>query len=150
MRTVFVFPRAPFDETIQRVQRLAAPTQAHPWIINSAPKRRQNPAIYVDLATTNDSSPLYCDWEPEAMHALATALGALPYWAVTCDITGRIPGDEQIRAFVLALIEDGGVAMDDYSDHCWSADDIVSNRRVDGLKFFDYQLNYERLSASEG
>jgi hypothetical protein len=82
------------------------------------------------------------------MEALATPVGALPDWGVTCDITGRIPGDEQIRAFVLALLADGGVAMDEYSDHCWTASDITQGRRVDDLTFFDYQTNYQRLQDS--
>jgi hypothetical protein len=37
---------------------------------------------------------------------------------VTADISGRIPGDAEVRALVLALLAEDGVALDDYSDHC--------------------------------
>jgi hypothetical protein len=146
MRTVFLFPVAPRDDTVRRIERLASPTQAHPWVINSAHRRKDNPAIYVEIATTQDThAPLYCDWEPAAMQALATAAGSLPDWGVLCNVCGRIPGDEQIRAFVLMLLSDGGVAMDAYSDYCWTAADIVKDQRVDGLAFFDYRTNDRRL-----
>jgi hypothetical protein len=149
MRTVFVFPTTPLDDTVRRIVHLASPTQAHPWVVNSAPKRKDNPAIYVEITTTRDElAPLYCDWEPTETKALATAVGALPDWGVICNITGRIPGDEQIRAFVLELLADGGVAMDDFSEHCWTAADITEDRRVDGLAFFDYRTSYQRLKES--
>jgi hypothetical protein len=149
MRTVFVFPAGPLDDTARRIDRLASPAQAHPWVLNSAPRSKDNPAIYIELATTQaKQAPLYCDWEPAGMQALETAVGALPDWGVMCNITGRIPGDEQIRAFVLELLADGGVAMDEYSHHCWTAADITEDRRADGLAFFDYQTNYQRLQHS--
>jgi hypothetical protein len=75
---------------------------------------------------------------------LRAALGHVPEWTVSCDISGRIPGDTEIRAFVLELLAEGGVAQDDYGDHCWTAAEIAEDRVVDGLRFFDYRASFER------
>lgn len=144
MRSVFVFPRADIDRTRERITRLGSPAQHDPWVIETADDPKDNPAIYVEIYTTAHGAPLYCDWEPEAMAALRAAMGELPWWSVTGDVTGRIDGGPQVRAFVLALLANGGVAMDDYSDHCWTAEEIAGDVRVDGLTFFDHQTNYER------
>jgi hypothetical protein len=144
MRTVFVFPRAGIDRTRARITRLASPTQHDPWVIDTADDPKDNPAIYVDIYTTAHGAPLYCDWEPREMAALEAAMGNLPWWSVTGDVTGRIDGGPQVRALVLALLADGGVATDEYSDHCWTAQEIHDNVRVDGLTFFDHQTSYER------
>jgi hypothetical protein len=55
-----------------------------------------------------------------------------------------------VRSFVLELLADGGVALDDYSDHCWTATQIAEDRRVDGLKFFDYRTSFEHSRGTAG
>ena len=65
----------------------------------------------------------------EIDRTLQAAMGELPWWSVTGDVTGRIDGGPQVRAFVLALLADGGVAMDDDSDHCWTAEEIAGDVR---------------------
>jgi hypothetical protein len=90
-------------------------------------------------STTDERAPLYCDWEPAAVERLRAARGRVPSWSVTADISGRISGDAEVRALVLALLAEDGVALDDYSDHCWSASQIAENLTRDGLRFFDYR-----------
>jgi hypothetical protein len=149
MRNVFVFARATLDQTRERIASLASDVQTDPWLINSAEDPAANPAIYVEIDTTgNVPEGLYRDWSPLELQALETAMGALPTWCVFCTVTGRIPGDAQIRAFVLELIRDGGVAVDDYSEHLWTAREIAQDTAVAGLVFFDYQTSYSCDRAS--
>jgi hypothetical protein len=118
------------------------------WIVGSDDA---SPAIYAYIATTTDkSAPLYCDWESSATDALTAALGRLPTWCVVADISGRIPADAEVRAFVLPLLAGGGVVQDDYSDHCWTAAEITADARVDGLSFFDHRESYRRHQRSRG
>jgi hypothetical protein len=102
-------------------------------------------AIYARIASTAaERAPLYCDWEPSAMERLTAALGRLPDWSVVGDISGRIGAEDEVRAFVLELLGDGGVALDDYSDHCWTASEIDEDRTAEGLRFFDYRAGFGR------
>jgi hypothetical protein len=39
-----------------------------------------------------------------------------------------------------------GVALDDYSEHCWTATEIAQDLQHDGLRFFDYRTSFERRS----
>ena len=119
MRSVFVFPRADQEEVRGRLSRL------------------ETPDISVSVVpSAEDPAPLYRDWEPSAIGSLEAALGQLPPWCVVCDVSGRIPGHEEVRRIVLELLADGGVAVDDYSEHCWTAAEIAGDATVDGLRFF--------------
>jgi hypothetical protein len=139
-----VFPLADLQHVRKRIAELASDSQHDPWVIDAADPS-DSPAIYVSIATTTDElAGLYRDWEPSDVEALRAALGHLPEWCVSCDVSGRIPGDAEIRSLVLDLLADGGVAVDDYSDHCWTRAEIVEDRAVDGLRFFDYRADYER------
>jgi hypothetical protein len=144
MRSVFVFPRADLERVKRELTRLARVERDGKWLIDAADPA-DSPAIYVCIETTaDDLAPLYRDWEPSAVEALRAALGDVPAWSVSCDISGRVPGDVEIRALVLELLAEGGVALDDFSDHCWTAAEIAEDRVVDGLRFFDYRTSFER------
>ncbi|WP_194927230.1 hypothetical protein [Catenulispora pinisilvae] len=41
-------------------------------------------------------------------------------------------------------LKTGGVAVDDYSDQCWTLQEIESDLKVDGLGFFDFRGHYEQ------
>jgi len=43
-----------------------------------------------------------------------------------------------------ACYKKGGVAVDDYSDHCWTLHEIESALQVDGLGFFDFRTYHDR------
>lgn len=138
-----MFPEADLDWVRRQLARLAREEQEGEWLVDTA-DASGSVALYVSIeSTTDDLAPLYCDWEPAAVEGLRTALGQVPEWSVAADISGRIPGDVEVRALVLALLAEGGVALDDYSDHCWTASDIAENRTRDGLRFFDY-TGFER------
>ncbi|GLY54580.1 hypothetical protein [Lentzea sp. NBRC 102530] len=139
MRSVFVFPR--LDRAgVAAVLDALSPRQNTPWFVDDA--------LYVDLDSEAEGC-LYQDWEPEAVEQLTAAFGGRPSWAVQIDVSGRVDGTEQVRRLVLALLDAGGVATDDYSDHAWTADEIRSGARCEGLTFFDfrgYHRSLDRLS----
>jgi hypothetical protein len=144
VRSVFVFPRADLQRTKEQLRRVAREERDGDWFI-AAGNESDFTAIYVRVDGARDEvAPLYSDWDPSAVDALKAALGHLPSWSVTCDISGRIPGDAEIRALVLELLAEGGVALDDYSDHAWTAAEIAEDREVDGLTFFDYRASLKR------
>jgi hypothetical protein len=77
--------------------------------------------------------------EPEDLVGLATALGGGPSTSVMANVSGRHYGDEQIRSFVTTLLgKYAGVAQDEYTKHCWTADEVQSGFQVQGHRFFDY------------
>ncbi|GHJ47514.1 hypothetical protein Cs7R123_48560 [Catellatospora sp. TT07R-123] len=129
MRSVFVFPAAGQAETAALLDR-HCPQQRDPWLLAGC--------LYAGI-DTEDVGHLYLDWEPEGVAALTAALGRRPGWAVQVDVSGRVDGTAEIRWLVGLLLEAGGVAMDDYSDHPWTLPEIESDTVVDGLGFFDFR-----------
>ncbi len=73
-------------------------------------------------------------------------LGWEPSVSVQVGVSGRHEGGDQVRAFARGLLgEFEGVAQDEYTDHCWSREQILAGERVQGHPFFDYQGWYESL-----
>ena len=142
VRSVFVFPEADLDWVRAQLRRVARQESNEEWVVDSTDG---SPVIYVQVErTTDDRAPLYCDWEPDAVEGLRLALGRIPEWCITGDVSGRVPGDAEVRTFVLALLTKGGVAVDDHSSHCWTASEIAEGRESDGLRFFDYRTSFQR------
>ncbi|RBQ05616.1 hypothetical protein DQE82_25165 [Micromonospora sp. LHW51205] len=133
MRAVFVFPAMAQAAVVALLDRLS-PDQRHPWLVDGC--------LYPDL--TDEDEHLYADWEPAAVRALSRARGDRPRWAVQVDVSGRVDGTVEVRRLTLTLLGRGGVAMDDYSDHVWTAEQIAADATVDGLRFFDFRGHYER------
>lgn len=133
MRSVFVFPRLDRAGVVAVLDGLS-PGQSEPWLVDEV--------LYVGLVTEDDS--LYQDWEPETVERLTATVGHRPAWAVVIDISGRVDGTEELCRLVLNLIDAGGGAIDDYSDHVWTGNDIRSGTRYDGLSFFDFRGSHDR------
>jgi len=60
----------------------------------------------------------------------------------SCHALGRALG------LCTRLLGSGGVATDDYCDHCWTRQEIETGAIVGGLRFFDFQAF--RRSTHEG
>ncbi|MFI6305840.1 hypothetical protein ACIBCH_28515 [Amycolatopsis thailandensis] len=134
MRSVFVFPRLDQVGTFAVLNALS-PGQNAPWLVEDV--------LYCWLETEDGS--LYLGWEKEAVERLISAIGHRPAWAIEIEVYGRVDGTEQLRRLVLTLLEHGGVVVDDYSDHAWTAGEIRSHTRYEGLTFFDFRGSYNRL-----
>ncbi|MEV4431068.1 hypothetical protein ACN9M0_00965 [Streptomyces sp. R-07] len=135
MRTVFVFPAGESTATAARLDRLMRGQDGY-WTDGK---------LYIDLEDEQDGL-LFTDWEPEDIRLVDSALGHHPTWALQVDVSGRIDGTAEIRSFLSHILEAGGVAIDDYSEHCWTLEEINTECKVDGLGFFDFRTHYERYS----
>ena len=86
---------------------------------------------------------LYIYLLPNAEAEQISNLGYIPTISIAADVSGRHKGDAQVRSFVSALLSQfDGHVQDDYSNHCWTLEEIHSNKLVNGHKFFDYQGYY--------
>lgn len=134
MRTVFVFPPDTLAVTTALLDA-AMPGRDGSW---------HDGKLHVELDSEDQEFGLFSDWEPEEVRRVEAALGHHPTWALAVNVSGRVDGTEEIRAFAARFLETGGVAVDDYSDHCWTLREIESGLKIDGLGFFDFQGHYEK------
>ncbi|MFD9258899.1 hypothetical protein [Streptomyces sp. NPDC059538] len=133
MRTVFIFPGGEMAATTATLDRLFDGQTGY-WTDSK---------LYINLENERDGQ-LFADWEPDDVRRLEAALGSRPSWALQVDISGRIDGTAEIRNLASCLLQEGGVAVDDYSDHCWTLHEIESALQVDGLGFFDFRAYHDR------
>ena len=131
MRSVIVHLR---DTTEQEVagflQRTYPFQQGPPWIAHVA----GDACLYIDFYRDGPS-----EHEPKEWAGILASFGGEPSVSVGADVSGRHPGDEQVRDFVGALLgRFGGAAQDDYTNHLWSLEEIVTGHHVQGHAFFDY------------
>jgi hypothetical protein len=91
-----------------------------------------------------DDAARECDTEELSM--LRLRLGRNDVLAIAVDISGRIDGLAEAKSFCqLLLSRFRGFAMDDYSDHLWTLDEIQSDHRHQGHTFFDYRGWHEEM-----
>lgn len=129
MRTVFfAFKGTTREELslfISTIGERNSPPQEEWWVAQPGFYFR----FYDELAAEDDDGPLQA--------ALTDALGQLPDVCVSVDISGRIQGYEEICALAEAFLgRFSGIAFDDYSVHCWTLEEIRSDARPEGRKFF--------------
>jgi hypothetical protein len=130
---VFVFPACGRAETIASLDRHLN-QQRYPWTLDGN--------LYIDI-DDEQTGCLFSDWEPDDVTVLEAAVGHHPAWAVQIDISGRIDGTAEVHQLIALLLEHGGVAIDDYSAHPWTLQEIQSETVIDGLRFFDFRSYYE-------
>jgi len=87
--------------------------------------------------------PYSPDEDPDEQVAILRGTGGMtPTVALDIDISGRVPGDHELRSMAeLVLARFGGLAFDDFMSftHGWTIDEIRANKSVQGLHFFDYR-----------
>jgi hypothetical protein len=121
MRSVFLFPTgASRNDTEVRLdtlgQRRELPDQlGFEWLVDEC--------LYVRIGTASES--LYADWDTGDLMALTSATGGLPSWALIVDVSGRIPGFDEVARFLRAVMGTSGYAMDDYSNRVWTLAEIM-------------------------
>jgi hypothetical protein len=131
MRSVFVFPRCSRGDVEAQLevlgQRRDLPAVGTEWVVGGA--------LYIVVRT--EAQGLYLDWEDDDVEAISSSMGGRPSWALVVDVSGRIPGHEEVRHFLAAVIGTGGFAVDDYSNHTWTSAEIAANTAIgDGRRFF--------------
>ncbi|MER6475055.1 hypothetical protein [Streptomyces filamentosus] len=133
MRSAFVFPDGGPTATVARLDRLMPGKDGY-W---------SDGKLFVDFMDDQEGH-LFAGWDPEDVRLLDSALGHRPSWALLVGVSSHIDGTAEIRAFVSHVLEAGGVALDDYSDHCWTLEEIDAECKVDGLGFFDFRTHAAR------
>jgi hypothetical protein len=98
------------------------------------PPDAKQPSLYIEFFTD------FSAYEPEDFAVLESALGKRPDVSIVADVSGRVPGDTEVRAFVECLLTRfRGVADDECARHCWTWPEIRSGVKVEGHHFFDYE-----------
>jgi hypothetical protein len=129
MRSFYVFTTTP-DETLFRwldstAERTAGARQ---WIYPNATKR----VLYIELA-----DDLYDELEPETAQALLDHFGGERPRSICVDVSRHYTAEHDVKAFATATLRRfGGVAMDDESDHLWTAETIEAGDTHHGHRFF--------------
>jgi len=86
----------------------------------------------------------FYDYEPEfelgELQPLQLALDEMPDVAVIANVSGRVPGDSEVKLFTECLLgQFRGIACDEHSNHCWTLAEIRSQATALGHPFFDYE-----------
>ncbi len=136
MRNVMVFLRDTREDAVTEYLAHAYPFQpGPPWIMDVD----GDPVLLIDIYRSLEEP-----WNDDVRKAIVRSLGGAPTVGIGADVSGRHPADEQARAFACGLLTAfEGVALDDFSDHCWSCEQIMTGHRVHGHPFFDYRGWYE-------
>ncbi len=127
------------------------PRQANPWI---AVDQKGDPVLYINITEFEKwNMGLGEGWSSDEEglreeQELAARLGSKPAYVVSVDISGRHPGDNEVRTFITNLLPQFmGVVQDEYTRHFWSLTEIQKGMLVKGHPFFDYQGWYEENQA---
>jgi hypothetical protein len=108
MRTIIVHLRSATEEQVEQFLTRTYPRQnGPPWICDVNGDACLYIKIYRDLNIES---------QPEEIALLHTQLGGEPQVSVSADVSGRHPGDEQVRDFVYRILSQfEGLAQDEYT-----------------------------------
>jgi hypothetical protein len=134
MRTVWVVTFDALPEMLEHhLDRLYLREAGRDWTCETTD---HDPVLYISMDRANDLD--YCDEAADILR-MTNRRPTL----VAADVSGRHPGDEQVRAFVESLLTAfAGVAFDDYGGP-WTLEEIRSGTLKKGHPFFDYQGWYD-------
>lgn len=112
----------------ESLRRLGALEQnGAPWIYPA----RGEPVLYINWCKDYDEITV------PGWRALEQELGTGPEVSVIADVSGRVPGEAEVRTFVLHLLRaHRGAAQDDHSEHVWSVAELEADAVVAGRRFF--------------
>ena len=133
MRSVVIHSvRVTRDAVSARLAQFAQAQKCENWIY---PPHSSQPSLYVEYYDDYEQ-----EFEQEELQPLISSLGQKPDVTLIANVSGRVPGDAEVRALAECLRGAfQGVAQDEYSRHCWSLAEICSGAKQDGNGFFDYE-----------
>jgi hypothetical protein len=140
VRSVFVLLRDTTEAEVAGYLDRSCPSPPRPpWLLLGGDGAFLYITFYQDLSVE-------CD--PEEYADLTGRFGGEPAVAIMADVSGRIPGDEQAFGFVTGLQGHfRGAAMDDFTTHLWSLDELRAEHLVSGHRFFDDNGWYDEWPA---
>lgn len=129
MRSVYVFIPTTVKELRSHLDSLTPRVRdVNQWLYPNATEK----VLYIEIA-----DDVHDELEPETAETLLRQFGGERVRCVSIDVSSRCPGEHEIREIVLGLLHRfGGVAMDDWSDHLWTLDEIKTGLRCEGRHFF--------------
>ena len=141
MRSIVIFfPTATGEELTARLNDFAVPAIAQQWVFPET----QRPVLYIYTLVGEQTEDHARYVEPSDWAALVRALGRSPHSIVGVDVSGRVDGTAELKSLLEALLEEfPGVVQDDYTEHCWTLDEISRGDSFDGHPFFDTVGWYE-------
>ena len=131
MRSVFIHLRETTEgEVAIFLQRIYTFQTGPPWVLTL----NGDPCLWIDFY--RDASR---EFEPKDWARLVKALGCEPVVSLVVEVSGRHPGDDQVRSVIATTLgEFQGVAQDDFTTRFWTAEEVLSGYRENGHLFFDY------------
>lgn len=88
--------------------------------------------LYVELA-----DELYDELEPDVAQALRDRFGGERPRCVCVDVSRHCSAEREVTEFAIAMLRQfGGIAMDDESEHYWTAEAIAEGETHQGHRFF--------------
>jgi hypothetical protein len=116
------------------------PGQRDPWLVCVG----GDPCLYINIH--DDMLEFDCMRAGEQLASLRTALGGDCSHIVAADISGRHYGTNQATRFITTMLSRfRGVAVDDYTEHFWTLEEIQRGDSFEGLKFCDSK-GFHRLN----
>jgi len=130
MRSVYAFPRLAPDEAEAVLgeageRQELAPDLGAEWVIDGC--------LYARIE--RDGARLWDDWSEKEVDRLDRQLGGLPAWGLVIDVSGHVDGGLEVTRLLRRLLEPGGVALDDYSEHAWTLAEIDSGTTSESRRF---------------
>lgn len=139
MRSVVVLLRDATELAVTQYLNNVYPSQREPWVAFVG----DDPCLYINFL---QGSP----FDDEEVAEMTARFGGQPEVVVIADVSGRHPGDGEVRDFVSGLLHRfSGAVMDDYTDHLWTLAELHGGHLVSGHPFFDYQGWYEQGRCSD-
>jgi hypothetical protein len=119
----FVFPACSKADAVRILDGLAE-TRPDQWVASG-------PAF---VWLVDEAKGLYVDWEPEDVASLAQALGNRPQWGLQMQY--RLSRRQSMVSLVLEILQRcGGVAVDDFCNHAWTAKEVEADLLISGSRF---------------
>jgi len=120
------------DAVRERLSEFAGPANGDEW---RYPPASSKPILYIGFCDDYERES-----QPTELQPVQAALGKMPDVNLIANVSGRAPGEAEVRQFAECLLDTfHGVARDEYSGHCWTLAQIRSCTTIQGHPFFDYE-----------
>ncbi len=124
MQTAFVFTEVEGGSVEAFLDTVGA-KESDQWIVADA--------LFVEIQQPPDWSD---GWPDAVVEDLTSVFGHRPPCSVVVTLRGRSSAQREAKALVADLVQLGfGVAVDDFSGHLWTTEEIVDERVADQRRF---------------
>ena len=107
-----------------------------------------NEVLFIDVYAFGSNQEVQA--KEDSAELIAALHGATPTVQVVAEVSGRAPGDAEVKALAKLLLgEFVGFAFDDFVayKHAWSLAEVLDGYKFDGMHFFDYNEMYARYKT---